>query len=138
MLRPKQVKYRKARKGRIQGTQNDHLLRGAFGLKAIEGGRVTARQVEASRRAMTRKMKRRGKVWIRIFPSTPISRKPIEVRMGKGKGNVDFWVAPVRKGKVLYEIGGVPPEVAEAALRAGAAKLPLLCKVLTVPSWGGL
>ena len=124
--------------GRVRGTRKVERLRGAFGVKAIERGRVAAGHGEARGGALTRKVERRGKVGVGMFPCTPVTRKPIEVRMGKGKGNVDFWVAPVRKGKVLYEIGGVPPEVAEAALRAGAAKLPLLCKVLTVPSWGGL
>jgi large subunit ribosomal protein L16 len=127
MLRPKRVTFKKERKGRIRGKESQalHLTVGTYGLKALESGRITARQMEATRRAMTRKMKRRGRVWIRIFPSTPITSKPNEVRMGKGKGNVDHWVSPVREGRILYEIGGIPPEIALQALRAGAAKLPL-------------
>jgi large subunit ribosomal protein L16 len=133
MLRPKQVKYRKQFKGRIRGSESSPSLgKGSFGLKALESGRISARQIEATRRAMTRKMKRKGRVWIRIFPSTPITSKPVEVRMGKGKGNVDYWVCPVRQGRILYEIGGVSSEVALQALRAGAAKLPLLTKVIDV------
>jgi len=128
MLRPKQVKYRKEKKGKIRGRQTKQasLLRGTYGLKALESGRITARQIESTRRAMTRKMKRRGRVWIRIFPHQPITNKPVEVRMGKGKGNVAYWVCPVRKGKILYVVGGVSKEIALQALRAGAAKLPLL------------
>jgi large subunit ribosomal protein L16 len=133
MLRPKSVVFKKGRKGRIRGTESQalHLTVGSYGLKALESGRITARQLEATRRAMTRKMKRRGRVWIRIFPSTPVTSKPNEVRMGKGKGNVSHWVCPVRKGRILYEIGGIPPEIALQALQAGAAKLPLLTSFLT-------
>ena len=132
MLRPKQVKFRKQRKGRIRGTENRsvHLTVGTYGLKALESGRLTARQIEATRRAITRKMKRRGRVWVRVFPAIPITSKPVEVRMGKGKGNVDYWVCPIRQGKILYEIGGISPEIALQALQAGAAKLPLLTKVI--------
>ena len=132
MLRPKQVKYRKQRKGRIKGMESKsvNLTVGTYGLKALESGRVTARQIEATRRAITRKMKRRGRVWIRVFPATPITSKPVEVRMGKGKGNVDYWVCPVRQGKILYEIGGISHEIAMQALQAGAAKLPLLTRIV--------
>ena len=132
MLRPKQVKYRKQRKGRIKGMESKsiNLTGGTYGLKALESGRVTARQIEATRRAITRKMKRRGRVWIRVFPATPITSKPVEVRMGKGKGNVDYWVCPVRQGKILYEIGGISHEIAMQALQAGAAKLPLLTRIV--------
>ena len=132
MLRPKQVKYRKQRKGRIKGmeSKSTNLSVGTYGMKAVESGRVTARQIEATRRAITRKMKRRGRVWIRVFPATPITSKPVEVRMGKGKGNVDYWVCPVRQGKILYEIGGISHEVAMQALQAGAAKLPLLTRIV--------
>lgn len=133
MLRPKQVKYRKQRKGRIRGTENRSvkLTVGSYGLKALESGRLTARQIEATRRAITRKMKRKGRVWIRVFPATPITSKPVEVRMGKGKGNVDYWACPVRQGRILYEIGGIPYETAMQALRAGAAKLPLITKIVS-------
>ena len=132
MLRPKQVKYRKQRKGRIKGVESKsvNLTVGTYGLKALESGRVTARQIEATRRAITRKMKRRGRVWIRVFPATPITSKPVEVRMGKGKGNVDYWVCPVRQGKILYEVGGISRDTAMQALKAGAAKLPLLTRII--------
>ena len=132
MLRPKQVKYRKQRKGRIKGMESKsiNLTVGTYGLKALESGRVTARQIEATRRAITRKMKRRGRVWIRVFPATPITSKPVEVRMGKGKGNVDYWVCPVRQGKILYEVGGISRDTAMQALKAGAAKLPLLTRII--------
>ena len=127
MLRPQQVKFRKTRKGVIRGrtARTTSLAAGTYGLKTLESGRVTARQIEATRRAMTRKMKRRGRVWIRLFPDQPITHKPIEVRMGKGKGNVAYWVCPVKKGRMLYILGGVSAEVARQALQAGAAKLPL-------------
>ena len=107
-----------------------NLTVGTYGLKALESGRVTARQIEATRRAITRKMKRRGRVWIRVFPATPITSKPVEVRMGKGKGNVDYWVCPVRQGKILYEVGGISRDTAMQALKAGAAKLPLLTRII--------
>jgi len=128
MLRPRELKFRKERKGRIRGleSKNPTLKEGCFGLRTLESGRVTARQIEATRRAITRKMKRRGRVWVLIFPHKPITSKPIEVRMGKGKGNVDYWVASVRQGKVLFLVGGVSQEIAMEALKAGAGKLPLL------------
>ncbi|MEM7494068.1 MAG: 50S ribosomal protein L16 [Pseudomonadota bacterium] len=132
MRQPKRTKYRKAFKGRIKGNAKGgySIAFGSFGLKALEPERVTARQIEATRRAVTREMKRQGKVWIRVFPDTPVSAKPIEVRMGKGKGSVDRWVARVQPGRILFEIDGVPDEVALEALRLGAAKLPVKTKIV--------
>lgn len=132
MRQPKRTKYRKAFKGRIKGNAKGgySIAFGSFGLKALEPERVTARQIEATRRAVTREMKRQGKVWIRVFPDTPVSAKPIEVRMGKGKGSVDRWVARVQPGRILFEIDGVPDEVALEALRLGAAKLPIRTKIV--------
>lgn len=132
MLQPKRTKFRKAFKGRIKGTSKGGttLNFGSYGLKALEPERVTARQIEATRRAVTRHMKRQGKVWIRVFPDVPVSAKPIEVRMGKGKGSVDRWVARVAPGRILFEIDGVPEDVAREALRLGAAKLPIKTKVV--------
>ena len=129
MLQPKRTKYRKAFKGRITGNaKGGYTLNfGSFGLKALEPERVTARQIEATRRAVTREMKRQGKVWIRVFPDTPVTAKPIEVRMGKGKGSVDRWVARVA---ILFEIDGVPDAVAIQALKLGAAKLPVKTKII--------
>ena len=127
MLAPKRTKYRKAHKGRIHGAAKGgtSLNFGAYGLKAVEPGRITARQIEAARRAVTRHMKRLGKVWIRIFPDVPVSTKPAEVRMGSGKGAPEFWVARVHPGRVVMEIDGVPRELAKRAFELGAAKLPL-------------
>ncbi len=132
MRQPKRTKYRKAFKGRIKGNAKggSSIAFGTFGLKALEPERVTARQIEATRRAVTREMKRQGKVWIRVFPDTPVSAKPIEVRMGKGKGSIDRWVARVQPGRILFEIDGVPDEVALEALRLGAAKLPIRTKIV--------
>lgn len=132
MLQPKRTKYRKAFKGRIKGNTKGgaSLTFGTFGLKALEPERVTARQIEATRRAVTRHMKRQGKVWIRVFPDVPVSAKPIEVRMGKGKGSIDRWVARVAPGRILFEIDGVPDDVAREALRLGAAKLPVKTKIV--------
>lgn len=132
MLSPKRTKYRKAFKGKIKGNAKGGftLNFGTFGLKALEPERVTARQIEATRRAITRYMKRQGKVWIRVFPDVPVTAKPIEVRMGKGKGSVDRWVARVKPGRILFEIDGVSEEVAREALRLGAAKLPIKCKII--------
>jgi len=132
MLQPKRTKYRKAFKGRIKGAAKggSSLNFGTFGLKAMEPERVTARQIEATRRAVTRHMKRQGKVWIRVFPDLPVSAKPIEVRMGKGKGSIDRWVARVAPGRILFEIDGVPEDVAREALRLGAAKLPVKTKIV--------
>ena len=133
MLSPKRTKYRKAHKGRIHGLAKGGttLNFGAFGLKALEPERVTARQIEASRRAITRAMKRAGRVWIRIFPDVPVSTKPAEVRMGSGKGSPEFWVARVKPGRIVFEIDGVPAEIAKEALALGAAKLPIKTKFVT-------
>ena len=133
MLSPKRTKYRKAHKGRIHGLAKGGTVLnfGAFGLKALEPERVTARQIEASRRAITRAMKRAGRVWIRIFPDVPVSPKPAEVRMGSGKGSPEFWVARVKPGRIMFEIDGVPPEIAKEALSLGAAKLPIKTKFVT-------
>ena len=127
MLQPKRTKFRKAHKGRIRGMTKGgaELNFGAFGMKATEGGRITARQIEAARRAINRYIKRSGKIWIRIFPDKPVTSKPLEVRQGKGKGNVEFWAAPVQPGRVLYEIEGVSEEAAREAFRLAAAKLPV-------------
>ena len=133
MLQPKRTKFRKAFKGRIHGNAKGgfSLNFGSYGLKALEPERITSRQIEATRRAITRQMKRQGKVWIRIFPDLPVSAKPIEVRMGKGKGAIDRWVAKVKPGRILFEIDGVNDETAREALRLGAAKLPIKTKVVT-------
>ncbi len=127
MLQPKKTKFRKQFKGRISGTATSgaELNFGQFGLKALEPERVTARQIEAARRAITREMKRQGRVWIRIFPDVPVSKKPIEVRMGKGKGAPEFWAARVAPGRIVFEIDGVVEDLAREALRLGAAKLPI-------------
>ena len=127
MLQPKKTKYRKAHKGRIHGlaTSGASLSFGEYGLKAMEPDRVTARQIEAARRAMTRHMKRAGRVWIRVFPDVPVSKKPTEVRMGKGKGTPEFWACRVKPGRIMFEIDGVPVDLAKEALRLGAAKLPI-------------
>jgi large subunit ribosomal protein L16 len=132
MLQPKRTKFRKAFKGRISGNSKGGftLAFGEFGLKALEPDRVTARQIEASRRAITREMKRQGKVWIRVFPDVPVTAKPIEVRMGKGKGSVDRWVARVAPGRIMFEIDGVPEDIARAALSLGAAKLSVKTKII--------
>jgi large subunit ribosomal protein L16 len=127
MLQPKKTKYRKAHKGRIHGlaTSGASLSFGEYGLKAMEPERVTARQIEAARRAMTRHMKRAGRVWIRIFPDVPVSKKPLEVRMGSGKGSPELWVVRVKPGRIMFEIGGVPVQIAKEALSLAAAKLPI-------------
>ncbi len=133
MLSPKNLKYRKAHKGRIHGKAKggSTLNFGAYGLKALTPERVTARQIEAARRAMTRHMKRAGRVWIRIFPDIPVTQKPAEVRQGKGKGSVEFWVCRVKPGRVLFEVDGVSAEVARRAFELAAAKLPLKTKFVT-------
>lgn len=133
MLQPKRTKFRKAHKGRIHGLAKGgtELAFGQYGLKAQEPERVTARQIEAARRAITREMKRAGRVWIRIFPDLPVSKKPTEVRMGKGKGSVEFWAARVKPGRIVFEIDGVPEDVAKEALRLGAMKLPITTRVVT-------
>ena len=127
MLQPMRTKFRKAHKGRIHGqaTSGATLAFGQFGLKAVEPERVTARQIEAARRALTRHMKRAGRVWIRVFPDVPVSKKPLEVRMGSGKGAPEFWVARVKPGRILFEVDGVSQQVAREALTLAAAKLPI-------------
>ena len=133
MLSPKKTKFRKQFKGRIHGTSKGGtaLNFGSYGLKAMEPERIPARQSEACRRAVTREMKRQGRVWIRIFPDLPVTDKPAEVRMGKGKGAVEYWAARVAPGRIMFEIDGVPDEVARQALALGAAKLPIRTKVVT-------
>lgn len=132
MLQPKRTKFRKMHKGRNRGIVADaEVSFGSFGLKAVDRGRLTARQIEAARRAMTRSAKRQGKVWIRVFPDKPITEKPLEVRMGKGKGNVEYWVALVQPGKMLYEIDGVTEELAREAFKLAAAKLPVKTTFVT-------
>jgi large subunit ribosomal protein L16 len=133
MLSPKRTKYRKAHKGRIHGNAKGGtaLNFGQFGLKAMEPERITARQIESARRAITRAMKRAGRVWIRIFPDVPVSVKPAEVRMGSGKGSPEFWVARVKPGRIMFEVDGVPDAVAREALTLGAAKLPIKTKFIT-------
>ncbi len=130
MLMPKRTKYRKVQRGRIKGvaTRGTKVSFGDFGLKALEPAWITARQIEAARVAITRHLKRTGKVWIRIFPDKPVTKKPAETRMGKGKGSPEYWVAVVKPGKILFEIGGVPPELAEEALRLASYKLPIKTK----------
>src|SRR5437899_12098220 len=125
MMQPKRTKYRKQFKGRNRGvaTRGNKVSFGEYGLKATELGRITARQIEAARRAMSRHIKRGGKIWVRIFPDKPISKKPLEVRQGKGKGNVEYWVAQIQPGRMLYEIAGVTEEVAREAFTLAAAKL---------------
>jgi large subunit ribosomal protein L16 len=137
MLQPKKTKFRKMHKGRISGQAKGgfDLNFGSYGLKATEPERVTARQIEAARRALTRHMKRQGRVWIRIFPDVPVSKKPIEVRMGKGKGSVEFWAAKVKPGRVMFEIDGVGEDVAREALRLAAMKLPVKCRFVAREDW---
>ena len=127
MLMPKKVKYRKRQKGRMGGVafRGGKVSFGEYGLKAVGRGRITARQIEAARRALTRKVKRGAKVWIRIFPDKPITKKPLEVRQGKGKGNVEYWVAQIQPGRMLYEMEGVPEDLAREAFELAAAKLPV-------------
>lgn len=130
MLSPKKTKFRKAHKGRIHGVAKGGatLAFGAFGLKALAPDRLTARQIEAARRAITRHIKRQGKVWIRVFPDVPVSKKPLEVRMGSGKGSPEWWAARVKPGRILFELDGVPEGLAREALELGAAKLPIKTK----------
>ncbi|MEL6289438.1 MAG: 50S ribosomal protein L16 [Pseudomonadota bacterium] len=132
MLQPKRTKFRKMHKGRIKGAAKGgtELNFGSFGLKALEPERVTARQIEAARRAMTRQMKRVGRVWIRIFPDVPVTKKPTEVRMGKGKGSVEYWAAKVKPGRIMFEIDGVSEPVARQALLLAAAKLPIKTRIV--------
>ena len=130
MLQPKRTKFRKVQKGRNRGLahRGSSVSFGEYALKATGRGRMTARQIEAARRAMTRRVKRGGQIWIRVFPDKPITNKPLEVRQGKGKGNVEYWVAQIKPGKILYEMEGVPEEVAKDAFRLAAAKLPFATK----------
>ena len=133
MLQPTRLKYRKQQKGRNTGiaTRGNKVSFGEFGLKAVGRGRLTARQIEAARRTMTRHIKRGGRIWIRVFPDKPITEKPLEVRMGKGKGNVEYWVALIQPGKVLYEMDGVSEEIARQAFALAAAKLPMKTTFVT-------
>ena len=137
MLSPKRTKFRKLHKGRIKGQAKGgtDLNFGSFGLKATEPERVTARQIESARRAMTRQMKRQGRVWIRIFPDVPVTQKPTEVRMGKGKGSVEYWAAKVKPGRVMFEIDGVPEPIAREALRLAAMKLPMKSRIVQREDW---
>ena len=137
MLQPKKTKFRKQFKGRIHGAAKGgfNLDFGQYGLKAMEPDRVTARQIEAARRALTRHMKRAGRVWIRVFPDVPVSAKPTEVRMGKGRGSVDRWVAKVKPGRIMFEIDGVGELIAREALRLGAMKLPVTTRIVAREDW---
>jgi len=138
MLSPKRTKYRKAHKGRIHGNAKGgtQLNFGAFGLKAVEPERITARQIEAARRAITRHMRRAGKVWIRVFPDLPVSSKPAEVRMGSGKGSPEYWACRVKPGRIMFEVDGVSREVAERAFELAAAKMPMKTKFVARPGEG--
>ena len=133
MMQPKRTKFRKAHKGRIKGTAKGGttLNFGSHGLKAVEPERITARQIEAARRAITRHMRRAGRVWIRIFPDLPVSSKPAEVRMGKGKGTPEYWMVRIKPGRVMFELDGVSPEVAEEAFRLASAKLPVQTRMVS-------
>ncbi len=139
MLMPKRVKFRKTQRGRMRGKaqRGSSISFGDFGLKALEPGWITARQIEAARVALTREMKRDGKIWIRIFPDKPITKKPAETRMGKGKGMPEFWVAVVKPGRVMFEIAGVPSALAEEALRLAAHKLPIKTKFVVRMDYEG-
>ncbi|WP_396182077.1 50S ribosomal protein L16 [Flavobacterium sp.] len=132
MLQPKRTKYRKVQKGRMKGnSQRGHILsNGMFGIKSMDSSFITSRQIEASRIAATRYMKREGQLWIKIFPDKPITKKPLEVRMGKGKGAVEYWAAVVKPGKIMFEVGGVPISIAKEALRLAAQKLPVKTKFI--------
>jgi large subunit ribosomal protein L16 len=137
MLQPKRTKFRKQQKGRVRGnaTRGAVLAFGSFGLKSIETKYITAKQLEAARIALTRHMKREGQVWIRIFPDKPITKKPAEVRMGKGKGAPEYWVAPVKPGIIMFEIDGVPMDIAQEAMRLAAQKLPVVTKFIVKPDY---
>ncbi|AGI69784.1 50S ribosomal protein L16 [Octadecabacter antarcticus 307] len=137
MLQPKRTKFRKQHKGRIKGEAKggSDLTFGTYGLKATQPERVTARQIEAARRAMTRHMKRQGRVWIRIFPDVPVTSKPTEVRMGKGKGSVDYWACKVKPGRIMFEIDGVNEDIAREALRLAAMKLPVKTRTIVREDW---
>lgn len=140
MLMPKRVKFRKAHRGRRAGkaTRGATVAFGSFGLKALEPGWISSRQIEAARIALTRKMKRDGKVWIRIFPDKPVTKKPAETRMGKGKGAPEFWVAVVKPGRVMFEVGGVGTDLASEALMLAAHKLPIKTKIVVRPDYDGI
>ncbi len=137
MLMPKRVKYRKSQRGRRKGkAQRSHRVAfGDMGLKALEAGWITSRQIESCRVAITRKMKRDGKVWIRIFPDKPVSKKPLETRMGKGKGNPEFWVAVIKPGRIMFEVAGVSKELASEALKMASYKLPIKTKIVSRPDF---
>ena len=137
MLQPKRTKFRKQFKGRIHGeAKGGSMLNfGSYGLKSTEPERVSARQIEAARRAITRHMKRQGRVWIRIFPDVPVTAKPVEVRMGKGKGAIDYWAAKVKPGRIMFEIDGVSEIIAREALRLGANKLPVMTRIVAKEDW---
>jgi large subunit ribosomal protein L16 len=137
MLQPKRTKFRKQHKGRIHGDAKggSDLTFGGFGLKAVEPDRITARQIEAARRALTRHMKRQGRVWIRVFPDVPVTSKPIEVRMGKGKGSVDYWVCKVKPGRIMFEVDGVSEEIAREGLRLAAMKLSVKTRTVVREDW---
>jgi large subunit ribosomal protein L16 len=139
MLMPKRMKYRKQHRGRMKGKESRgiHVSFGEFGLQALEPSWISARQIEAARRAIVRHMRRRGKYWVRIFPDKPITNKPAETRMGKGKGEVEYWAAVVRPGRVLFEIAGVPEDVAHDALRLAAHKLPIKTQIIARLEYGG-
>ncbi len=139
MLMPKRVKYRRVQRGRMTGaaTRGTTVTHGDFGLQALEPAWITSNQIEAARIAMTRYIKRGGQVWIKIFPDKPITKKPAEVRMGSGKGAVEYWVAVVKPGRVMFEIGGVSEELAREAMRLAANKLPIKCKFITKQEMGG-
>ncbi|MCB0652533.1 MAG: 50S ribosomal protein L16 [Saprospiraceae bacterium] len=139
MLQPKRTKYRKQQKGRNKGLaqRGSTVDFGTYGLKSLTRGHLTSRQIEAARIAMTRHMKREGKVWIRVFPDKPVTSKPLEVRMGKGKGALDHYIAPIKPGKIMFEIDGVPRDVAYEALRLAAQKLPVLTKTVVRPDFEG-
>ncbi len=139
MLMPKRVKFRKSQRGKMRGKalRGSQISFGSFGLKALEAGWITSRQIEACRIALSRHMKRDGQVWIRIFPDKPVSKKPLETRMGKGKGAPEFWVAVVRPGRVMFEVGGVASQLAYESLRLAAHKLPIKTKIVTRPDYDG-
>jgi large subunit ribosomal protein L16 len=139
MLMPKRVKFRKQQRGRMTGKafRGARVAFGDFGLKAMEPGWITARQIEAARIAITRRMKRDGKVWIRIFPDKPVSKKPLETRMGKGKGSPEFWVSVVKPGRIMFEVGGVTAALAQEALKLAAYKLPVKVKIVSRPDFAG-
>lgn len=137
MLLPKRVKYRKAQRGKVKGneTRGTQVAFGSFGLKALEPGWITSRQIEAVRVTLSRTMKRDGKIWIRIFPDKPVTKKPAETRMGSGKGSPEFWVSVVKPGRIMFEVGGIPKSLAEEALRLAGHKLPVKTKMVTRPDY---